>query len=110
MQSTRRYPLQLASAAAIMGTDWFVHLLSSFFELELLGRTAVWGTVFCGVVVFLVENVTRPSAPGAALAKGALAAGLVAVPGPLLGTLLALSAVGWWIATYLAERFDRSRG
>jgi hypothetical protein len=109
MQARRRYPLVPASAAAILGTDWFVHSLSDFYKLELLNRPLVWGAVFCGIVVFLVENVARPASSASALAKGAIAAGVVAAPGPLLGTALALFALVWWAAVNLSARFDRLR-
>jgi hypothetical protein len=109
MQARRRYPLVPASAAAILGTDWFVHLLSDFYKLEPLSRPLVWGAVFGGIVVFLVENVARPAASGSALAKGALAAAVVAVPGPLFGTALAALALLWWAAVNLSARFGGLR-
>jgi hypothetical protein len=109
MQARRHYPLVPASAAAILGTDWFVHLLSDFYLLELLNRPLVWGALFCGIVVFLVENVARPTASGSALAKGVLAAGVVAAPGPLFGTAVAALALVWWAAVNLSARFDRLR-
>jgi hypothetical protein len=107
MQTTRRYPLVPASAAAILGIDWLVHLLSDFYALELVNRPVVWGAAFCGVVVFLVENVARPSSTGLALAKGAIVVGAIAVPGPLLGTTFAVFALAWWAAAHLSARFDR---
>lgn len=108
MQARRRYPLVPASAAAILGVDWFVHSLSDFYKLELLNRPLVWGAVFCGIVVFLVENVAQPASSRSALAKGALAAAVVAAPGALFGTVLALFALAWWATCHLSARFHRS--
>ena len=107
MQSRKRLLLHPASAAAILGIDGSVHALSWFFELELMSRAVVSGAIFCGLVVFLVENVTRPSATSAAALKGATAVAVVAAPGPLLGTSLALCALAWWVAVSLAQRSAR---
>lgn len=109
MRTRKSAPLQPASAAVILGIDWIADLLGSFFMLEELSRAMLWGAVFCGVVVFLVERVTRPSVPGAALAKGAAAAAVIAAPGPVLGTVVALCALAWWALIYLAARSHRSR-
>jgi Ca2+/Na+ antiporter len=109
MSMKRRLLLQPASAATILGSDWVVDSLSWFFELEVLSRAALAGSIFCAVVVTLVESVTRPAAPGAALAKGALTGAIVLAPGPILGSAVALSALAWSAALYVAERSHRSR-
>lgn len=109
LRTKRRSPLQPASAAAILGTDWIVGALSSFFELEPLSRAAVSGAIFCGIVVWLVEYVRRPSGLGAATAKGALACAVVAAPGLILGTTLAVGALAWSTLVHLAARSQRLR-
>jgi hypothetical protein len=104
---SRRELLRPASATAILALDWLSWLLGTFYELELFAPAAVWSAAFAGLCVWLVEGLG--SDPRPALAKGALAAAIVWVPGLILGTIVGLLALTWWGAGRLAERRERRR-
>lgn len=109
MSTRRRRWLEPASAAALLGTDWILHSLASFFELEAMARIVIWGAIFCGAVVLLVETVVRPSRGFPAVMKGLGAAGVILWPGPWLGTLVAACALAWATALSLATRWADAR-
>ena len=104
---SQRELLRPASATVIFALDGLSWLIGTFYELELFAPAAVWSAAFAGLCVWLLEGLGSDART--AFAKGVLAAAIVWVPGPILGTVVGLLALAWWGAVRLAERRERHR-
>lgn len=107
--SSRRCPLQPASAVAILAIDWLLYLVTAMTELALLDRTILYAAAFAGVVVCLVEHSSFNRSPWHALARGGVAAAAVGIPGVVVGSSLGVSALLWCLASWLASGVHKQR-
>src|SRR4051794_25840250 len=94
-QQRLKCPLHPASAVALLATDWLLYLVDAIIGFDPVARTLLWGCLFGGVVVWLVESVSSPWSAHRSVAKGLLVGLVLAAPGLWLGTTLSLLMLAW---------------
>ena len=94
-----RFPLHTYSVLAILACDWLVYAANMLTALDALTTVVVVGSlaagVLCGGLERHIAGATLPSAFGTA----SFVALLIALPLPILGTLLSALAGLWWLST-----------
>jgi hypothetical protein len=96
--SNRKAPLQLTSSLTILALDWVVYAMTMISHVHALLAATLFGALATLVVVTRLEN-NAGSSLQAALGKALFASLAVAVPLPVIGSLVGIVGIVWHFAS-----------
>src|SRR5689334_9687309 len=96
-------PIQMASAVVMLVAEWLVYALNMATWAFEFWYIDVAGALLACVSVAMAESALGATVKEAWL-KGVAVGLIVAIPFPVVGTVLAVAALGWHLVTGLQRR------
>lgn len=102
--TSHKAPLQLASCFSIIALDVLVYAATMLFHVHGFVAISLFGALLALALVSSFES-RAGSSPLHALTKGAIGSVAVAIPLPIVGTLVGLAGILWhWTAERRSSR------
>lgn len=95
------FPLSRESVLVIVGFDWLVYAVNMLSELSAVTLVAVGFSLLAGALCAGLEMRMERRSFAYAFGSAATASLVVALPLPVMGTVLAMLGLVWWMGTAL---------
>lgn len=95
------FPLSRESVLVIVGFDWLVYAVNMLSELSAVTLVAVGFSLLAGALCAGLELRSEGRSFAYAFGSAATASLLVALPLPVMGTVLGMLGLVWWMGTAL---------
>lgn len=103
-RSLRKCPLHVASLGTLLFADLLVYAINMSTRGFEFWAVDISGAIFACVLAATAEGALASASAGRAWPKGLLVGLLVAIPMPLVGSVVALAGLGWHLVTLLQRR------